>query len=216
MATVATGSRAQPRLDLEEAFAVQLSIESDDGRTEQIVTATVLNLSTSGAKLAVPLALKADKAFRLRLVVDLLGLNLYLSAKVCWSAPDGTDACVVGCRLSPTIPDGILQHIAAGGRLDRRDESRRSTAVEVQVVRSGKKRFFREFGTIRNYADGGLCLETTQPTIVGDVFELRPRDKGGDAIVVVARWVMQQGTEFLTGCEYAGPESRETALSTLA
>src|SRR5262245_231256 len=126
MATVATGSRAQARIDLDEAFAVQLTIESDDGRTEQIVTATVLNLSTGGAKLAVPLALKADKAFRLRLVVDQLGLNMYLSAKVCWSAPDGTDACVIGCRLSPNIPDGILQHIAGGGRLDRRDESRRS------------------------------------------------------------------------------------------
>ena len=65
MSVTTEGARVQPRYDLADSFSVEVIIEPEDHRAEPVqLAATLLNLSASGAKLAVPTALVAwKKAF---------------------------------------------------------------------------------------------------------------------------------------------------------
>lgn len=214
MSNVAVAERAQPRYEIEESFSVELVIEPDDHRAEPIrLAATVLNLSTRGAKLAVPMALERDRTVRIQLVVDRLGLSFYLSARVCWAAPAGTEASVVGCQLSPPIPDGILKHIAQGGRLNRRDQDRRPVEATVAISRQGARLWSREQGLLRNYAAGGVCLETGKSAALGEKFQIR---LNGTQLGIVVRWVIQQDDRYLLGCEYEDAASYSSLEAALA
>lgn len=207
MSTTTTDeTRIQPRYDLAEIFCVEVSVEADDRWADPIqLSATVLNLSSNGAKLAVPHALNRNETFRIRLVVDRLGLNFYLSAQVCWAAPEGTAASVIGCRFSPDLPELILQQLADGGRLDRRDRNRLASSAEMGIVRAGSKFWSRENGRLHNYAVGGVCIETDRTAALGERLTLRFSKQV--EVPVVVRWVVEQDGRFLMGCEYENPQS---------
>ncbi|MCE9607307.1 MAG: PilZ domain-containing protein [Planctomycetia bacterium] len=208
MSQVAVASRVEPRYEIDGELAVTLIIEPDDYRSAPIeVEATLINLSASGAKLAVPTALEQDKTVRIKLVVDRLGLSFYLSARVCWAAPEGESSSIVGCQLSPNIPEGILQHIAQGGRLNRRDQDRRATSMQVGIARGGIRLWSREKAVIRNYAAGGVCLEMTKSAQLAEVLRLRFAMDELEGVDVVVRWVIQQEDRFLMGCEYQNATS---------
>lgn len=199
--------RIQPRYALLEAFCVEVEVERDERPGETLrVVATVLNLSANGAKLAVPQAMGRDETFRIRLAVDRLGLNFYLWAQVCWAAPDGA-ACIVGCRFTPDLPEGILQQLAEGMRLDRRDRDRLKTCAKVGIVRENSRFWSRETGRLHNYATGGVCVETDRTAKLGETVTLRLDKKHRVEVPVVVRWVAEQDDRYLMGCEYADPQS---------
>lgn len=207
MSQVAAHPRVEPRYEIDGELGVTLIIEPNDHRAAPIeLKATLLNLSASGAKMSVPMALEQDKSVRVKLVVEKLGLTFNLSARVCWAEVAGAEQCIIGCQLSPNIPAGILQNVSQGGKLNRRDQDRRATAIQVGIGRSGGLRIWsREKAELRNYAAGGVCLETTKTAQLGEVLRVRFATAEVDGIDVVVRWVMQQGDRHLMGCEYQDP-----------
>jgi len=203
MSQTYVGPRAEPRYEIDGELGVTMIIEPEDHRAAPIeLAATLLNLSASGAKMVVPAALEQDRSVRIKLVVEKLGLSFYLSARVCWAASEGAESSIVGCQLSPNIPEGILQHVARGGRLNRRDKDRRATSIQVQLNRAGMRFWSREKAGLRNYAAGGVCLETHKTAALGEVIRIRFPTEQVDGVDVVVRWVMQQGDRYLIGCEY--------------
>src|SRR5262245_37179336 len=115
-----TVNRSDERYELVGNQFVSVTLEGDDHRAEPItVDAQLLNLSSSGAKLSVPLDLPKDKLLQIKLMLEEFELTMYVSGTVCWSAKDGEQSSLVGCKLNPNIPKSVLQHIAQSGRLDR-------------------------------------------------------------------------------------------------
>jgi hypothetical protein len=217
MSTMSDETRIQPRYDLAESFTVEVSVEAPERWAEPVcLTATVLNLSANGAKLAVPYALNRDENFRIRLVVERLGLSFYLSAQVCWSAPEGTAACVIGCRFSPNLPEMILQQLADGGRFDRRDRNRLPASAAVGIVRANSKFWSRETGHLHNYATGGVCVATDRTAALGETLTLRFGKRDGVDVPVIVRWVVEQDQQFLMGCEYSDRQIFESLKVSLA
>lgn len=207
MSSGVQSKRSDERYELVGNQIVTLTIDPDDHRTEPMtVSAQLLNLSTSGAKLAVPLDLPRDKAIQIKLTLEEFGLTMYISGTVCWAAKDDAQACQIGCRLNPNIPASVLQHVAQSGRLDRRDEDRRPTNCTVAVVRRKLLRNQEESADLRNYASGGVCLAKSQPAELGERLSLR-LGSSTTKIDVVVRWQMQQGEQCLLGCEYVDANS---------
>lgn len=200
------GARVEPRYEIDGELGVIVFIEPEDHRAEPIeLKATLLNLSASGAKMSVPAALEQDKAIKIKLIVEKLGVSFYLQARVCWAEQDGTAASIVGCSLTPNIPEGVLSHLGSGGKLNRRDQDRRATAIQVGIGRTGLRLWSREKAELRNYAAGGVCLETGKSAQLGETLRVRFATDQVDGVDVVVRWVMQQGERFLMGCEYKDP-----------
>lgn len=201
--------RTDVRYELIGNQVVTVTIEADDHRAEPTtVSAQLLNLSTSGAKLSVPLDLPRDRAIRIKLTLDEFGLTIYVSGTVCWSAKaDAADrSCLVGCRLSPNIPVSILEHVAQTGRLDRREEDRRPAKYAVDILRRRGLRTVAEPADLRNYASGGVCLATSQPAALGERFNIR-LGASSTKVEVIVRWQMNQDDACLIGCEYVDAAS---------
>lgn len=197
----------QPRADVRyEIFgeqSVALSLDTNDHRFQpQVVVARLLNLSVRGARLEAPCALAPGQTFRLKLSNDRLGLNFYLAGQVCWSAMKDERACIVGCRLNPRIPDALLHHLAAGGRLDRRESTRRAETCSLRIVGGADLHGDLVPAGLANYAAGGMCLELTQRVQLGDRLEVVFDEPLSLALQVVARWQLEQGDRLVLGCEY--------------
>ena len=154
-----------------------------------------------------------EESFSVELVIEPDDHRAELSARVCWAAPAGTEASVVGCQLSPPIPDGILKHIAQGGRLNRRDQDRRPVEATVAIARHGARIWSREQGLLRNYAAGGVCLETGKSAALGEKFQIR---LNSTQLGIVVRWVIQQDDRYLLGCEYEDTASYSLLEAALA
>jgi hypothetical protein len=214
MAKAVAAKRSDERYELVGNQFVTVSIEADDHRREPItVAAQLLNLSSSGAKLSVPLDLPRDKLIQIKLMLEEFGLTMYVSGTVCWTAKDGEQSCLVGCKLKPNIPTSVLQHIAQSGRLDRRDEDRRPVKCSIAIVRRRLLRNQEEPGELLNYAIGGVCLARSQPSELGERLTVQ-LDKS-TKIDVLVRWQLQQGGECLIGCEYVDAGSFETVKAAL-
>lgn len=201
----AVQSREAMRFEVLGDRQATLEIESDDFRSESdVLAARLVNLSSKGAKLSVSTELPRNRAIRMKLEVDELGLSFYLATRVCWTTQAADGMWLVGCELSPNVPESILKHIADGGRLERREDDRRPVARNVGVCRKTLFRMKEELGELRNFASGGMCVSTTTPAKLGEKLAIRFGQGTEIPLVeVVVRWQMQQGEHYLIGCEYA-------------
>lgn len=197
-------SREAMRFEILGDRHATLEIEPDDFRSEAtVLAARLVNLSSKGAKLSVAMQLPRNRAIRMKLAVDELGLSFYLATRVCWTTEAADGTWFVGCELSPNVPESILKHITEGGRLERREDDRRSVAQSVGVCRKGFFRTREERGELRNFASGGMCVSTTAPARLGEKLAIRFGQGTEIPLVeVLVRWQMQQGEHYLIGCEY--------------
>ncbi len=205
----AVQSREAMRFEILGDRQATLEIEPDDHRTEAaVLAARLVNLSSKGAKLSVSEQLPRNRAIRMKLAVDELGLSFYLATRVCWTTQAADGMWFVGCELSPNVPESILKHITEGGRLERREDDRRPVLHQVGVCRKALFRLKEERGELRNFAAGGMCVSTTAPAKLGEKLAVRFGQGAEIPLVeVVVRWQMQQGEHYLIGCEYADPGS---------
>lgn len=209
--------RVEPRYEINEALAVTVTIEPEDRRLAPFeLTATMLNLSASGAKLLVPMRLENDRALHVKLAMDHLGVSFHLAARVCWTEQWENGAYVIGCRLSPEIPEGILQQVVQGGTLNRRDHGRRTADVALRFAPPGTSQWRRRTALLRNYAAGGVCLETTRSAAPGEILRLYPDRRRFAEFDVTVRWVLQQSDRYIYGCEYTDAEAFERLQRSLA
>jgi hypothetical protein len=206
--------REELRYEIPGDQTVSIAVDPIDHRAlPQVLTAHLINLSASGAKLAVAAHLPPHKMLRLKLQIPSLSLELYVSAKVCWASHSEPDQCILGVRLSPRISESLLGHLAAGGRLDRREATRVADTVQLHFVRDRRLPGAVERATVQNYSAGGMCLETTTPARIGERIQVRFSDAAQTAIVAVVRWQLQQGNCCLLGCGYVEADGFEKLTS---
>lgn len=209
-ADVALPLREELRYEIPGDQTVSIAVEPLDHKAlPQVLEARLINLSAGGAKLAVATQLPPHKTLRVRLRIVSLSLELYVSANVCWASHSGPDQCILGCRLTPRIPEGMLSHLAAGGRLDRRDSARLPGLHQLQITRDRRGPEAVEWATVHNYSPGGLCLETTSPSRIGERMQLLLDLPETTPLMAVTRWQLQQGGRCILGCGYLDSDAFE-------
>jgi PilZ domain-containing protein len=201
--------RDTARLEFADIPTVSITLDAAQDRFKpRVIWASLINLSSQGAKLALPIILPQNKEFRLRLTIDQFALQFYVSAKVCWTAVGGEDGSVIGCRFRPSLPNGLLDHLAAGGTLDRRDSPRGKVKSTIRIVRQ-RRPARSELANLQNFSTGGFCIETTRPATPGELFRVLPEAAENTAFDAVIRWQLQQGKRYLLGCGYVGKKGFE-------
>lgn len=182
---------------------VAVTIDPDDLRHgRRTLDARLINLSGGGARFSVPWAIPQGETLRVQLAIESLGLSMYVTAEVCWTAEDGSGNSILGCRVQPAVPAGIIAQLAQGGRLDRREVRRRPAACEVAIKRPMSSWWSSaQTGALRNVAGGGLCLETRKAVKLGEPFHIAPAESALE-IEVMPRWQLQEGKSYLVGCEF--------------
>src|SRR5262245_15612436 len=161
-ATLDACTRESIRFEFAEVQTVAITLEGHRCKP-RLISACLLNLSSHGAKLAVPDHLPEGMAFKLKLSVQQFALEFYVSAKVCWTACEGENGSVIGCQFNPSLPAGLLNHLAEGGKLDRRSSDRERSTSAIKIVRELAKAGAQEKVALQNYSAGGFCIEARQP-----------------------------------------------------
>ncbi|MDX1945508.1 MAG: PilZ domain-containing protein [Pirellulaceae bacterium] len=193
--------RLEPRFDLDGRQEVNVTVEPDGHRDSPLLlVGKLMNLSSRGAKLAVPKLLPIGRKLRVKVSIERLAMELHTLATVCWISPEKAEESVVGCRLSPAIPEGIMSHLAAGGKLERREATRDEDHCRVPILRAGGNAMNPEWARLQNYSTGGFCLQTTRPANLGERVQFVLDAAKNVVIQAVVRWQLGQGDHYLLGC----------------
>ena len=149
------------RYRLSDAPVVKVTSQSHDHRaTERLHDACLIDVSQHGARLTSSSRIPVDDAIRLDLIVEDLGMEFHVAGKVCWNEQADDGSYLTGCVLEPWLPDGVLDRLAKGGRLDRRFDPRFSEDIKLAARRESIDGHVPV--TLRNYSNGGFCFLSSE------------------------------------------------------
>lgn len=186
----------------EQRVTVTIDPEDRQGR-RRVFDARLINLSSGGARFAVPATIPVGEVMHVQLAIERLGLSMYVTAEVCWAENVAHGESLLGCKLAPAVPAGLLRKVAEGGRTDRRHTRRSSTSCEVAIKRNGGGWWNGvKTAVLCNVAEGGVCMETRKPLTLGEQIRIIAPETG-DEVEVVVRWQVANGSSHLSGCEFA-------------
>jgi hypothetical protein len=204
--------RKEERYRLRGSKAVRVEIETDTGDESRTLDAELLDISEGGVRLRS----KTPVAMRDSLTINIMpaGFSKSLSAraKVCWTtlAPKGSHW--LGCSIEPRIPPSVLEHLATGGVLERRHDSRRD--VSMTLAACWELDPTRLEALVSNLSPGGACLAVAKPGNPGDRIRLTlPGDNQKPTyIFMTACWQIDTDDGFIVGCTFCHHRSYEKLL----
>ena len=205
------------RYQIDGEQLVTVTVDPDDHRAgRRTLEARLINLSSGGARFSLPLSIPVGETLRVQLAIERLGLSMYVTAEVCWTAADGSGNSLLGCKVQPSVPAGILAQLAQGGRLDLRSMVRRKTTCDVSIRRPSSSWWHgAPSGSLRDVACGGLCIETRKAVKLGESLHIAP-SAADLQLEVLPRWQLRQGDSYLIGCVFVDQGRAAEFAATLA
>jgi hypothetical protein len=195
----------EARFQLANAEAIDVRVDTDeDGETTRL-DAELIDISEGGVRLRSDAPVPEDDS--LTITVTFKGLKelpnpLTIRAQVCWATLASKGCFYLGCSIEPAIPQVLLDHLAACGILERRQEIRHETAITLPARWELDRAEWE--ATILNISTGGMCVLIPQKGHVGDRMRLTLADENQESayVYVKARW--QIGTEdgYVLGCDF--------------
>ncbi|HEV3023043.1 MAG TPA: PilZ domain-containing protein [Pirellulales bacterium] len=194
-----------PRYAPQGPQTVVVSVEWADGLGKATAAATLLDISAAGAKLSLEQQLKFNQAISISLT-SAGGLDLSVSAKICWLKPGEAQRWIVGCVFVPELPPAAQQRLFSSGIVDRRTFSRRP------VRRAAKAQW--ELDTtafdieLHDVSAGGISLRSPRPGRVGTRMVIVATGADGGAVQVAVRvqWQIADDEGYLVGCAFVNVE----------
>ncbi len=154
----------------------------------------------TGVRLSVPTDIAAHNKLCLRLSVAELGMDFYVAGESCWSKKDANGTWQLGCSLSPGLPDGVLDLLAAKGRLDRRLTSRDHESINVSLAWDLSTAPIP--ATLENYCQGSVCLFTAVPGDIGKQVRVIVKERMEVVVVAKCLWQLRVADGYLLGCQF--------------
>lgn len=143
------------------------------------------NVSTGGAQFETPDRLRKGEPLTVELQTG--DVNLVLASTVRWTVPD-TDGWVVGCQFEEPIDESYLDQFGRAGVLERRKHQRIPVQIECGLSAAGSPT--PQSCNILDYSNGGLCIETPAPLVVGHKTRVTLGQGNGVAqVYAVVCWV---------------------------
>ncbi len=186
--------RREARYRAFDGHQVVIIVEWTSQGQPATVQGRLIDLSRSGAKVAISSPIPVDEAFTLRLQVSELGLNLTLNAEVCWMRPAGPDSWYLGCVFAGELPDHVLPKLAASGYVDQRQDARYEISLEASARQELAGDSLLNVRLV-NYSAGGFRLFSSQPATPGGRLLLEMHDALGGLVRIPAKAVWQLEAE---------------------
>jgi len=190
------------RYQLPNAPVVRVMPEDDElSDACEVHHARLLDLSRHGAKISGSTEIPTGNSIRLRLTIEELGLEFYVTGAVCWCKPSDDASWLLGCSLQPGFPHGLLDRLADRGHVDRRFDARFQEEVSLSA--------FWELGgarvpvTLRNYSQGGFCVHSSRPSVPGKRLHLKINQS--QVIISTVQWELEVGGGYMLGCIFLNP-----------
>jgi hypothetical protein len=165
-------------------------------------TACLCCLSVQDVQLWLPSNIPVGTETQLRLEADDTQLAATMTAE--WSTPT-PDGFIIGFRLPEPLPRSMLEHLAARGRLERRNESRERVAIDVEIHVELEGRPQQRVRMI-DYSTGGFCLQAASDIPPGKRL-LVEREVNGTLVRIPARtaWQFKSADHVTVGCVLEQP-----------
>lgn len=202
--TITETSERQPRYSVCDSGAVEVYIERARGCRPPAAGAELLDLSLTGARICVPIAIRTDEALHLRLKHHASKLDEAVSARVRWVRPGKRRTWLAGCSFLSELSAETIDALAVLGCLDQ-DRFERSPIC-------GEATAWQQLNpagvTVRlvDLSRGGLSLLSSQAAKVGQRLRLEPHadDRRHDMVVQV-RCCAALANGFLLSCRFEHP-----------
>lgn len=164
--------------------------------------AELLDLSCGGAKLRVPKAVDLDEEVWIRIQEITPGVDLVVSARICWTVPDAHGGWHLGCEISPKFPADFLEGLAEAGMVERRGYGR----VPVDLAVGAKSDTSPQWraSELVDYSSGGFCVTLPHYDGQSQRLLLMVHHPDGREFMIPAtiQWVATKQGRLLAGCEF--------------
>jgi hypothetical protein len=144
-----------------------------------------------------------EKSVRLVMRVATLGLELEVSADVCWIRPTGRDQWCLGCCFAGELPEELLPKLASAGYLNQRRHSR--YAISVAALARKELAPDSEVAVhLENLSAGGFQMVSPQPATPGERLLVKLQNRDGPSYCISARAVWQTEVDggYCVGCSF--------------
>jgi len=197
-------TRAEPRYKVRNIEFVDVTVRQDSGTTDAAL-AEVRDLSRGGASLVVTRPLQFQEALLIKLESAKLGLDLSISAEVCWIRSLDEGRWLLGCSFAPPLPPESLEKLFVSGLLERRSYRRHQTRMAVTAQWELDTNVLPAF--LWDISEGGFCILSPQPSKTGRRVLICAQ--GANEVVQIpakTQWEMKVGDGWVVGCEFATRE----------
>jgi hypothetical protein len=200
--------RREPRYQVSRARAARVVVERTGDIAPEVIEAELLDLSPSGAKVRIENVARAQfqDGILLRLECPELGLNLSISARVCWIKPAGEGFSSLGCAFTPALPEHCIQELFNKGLLERRRNSRRSVRGQA-MARWEVDAATTDVGML-DISTGGFSVLSARAARPGNRLAVVPENwpRSEPEITARVQWLLRVDGGFIIGCEFCEPD----------
>ncbi|MFV2069202.1 MAG: PilZ domain-containing protein [Pirellulales bacterium] len=191
-----------PRTELadEKKVLVRVAYQTKDG--PELLDGQLLDISRSGAKLAIPRGLPFGEKVDLHAVIPELDLDLTVGAVVSWNRQDTDGRWLIGCRFDPGLSDATIDRMAHGGYLERRHSPRYPISLKATASFELSEHDFSVW--IQDFSTDGFSILSPRPGEVDQRLRLEIVKENGERIVISARtrWCVSVDDDYLVGCAF--------------
>ena len=200
----------EPRYLIPKGMELGGSIELNVDGERSNIAGQLRDLSSSGAKLDLSVAVDPGATLVVRLQEPDANIDTSITAEVRWCQPCSKHEFRVGCRFESKLSADILQELAALGYLERRSNGRRHVMITT-VVKQELAGTSLESGTIVDYSHEGLRLCLPSQKEIGQRLLVHCSRGGHDESAVPVRtlWHTSVNDGFEVGCCFLNKQGYE-------
>lgn len=202
----------EERYRLTDPLAVSVEIETDSDGESTKLDAELVDISRGGVRLRSRTSVSEKDGLTITIVSKGFSKSLSARAQVCWTTLAPKGRYWLGCSIEPKIPQALLDHLAANGILERRQDARQKVAITLFACWELDPTEFEV--SILNIARGGICLSISQDGNPGDRICLTlPGDNQRTTYVLATVcWQVKTDDGYVVGCRFCHQTSYEKLM----
>jgi len=192
----------ETRYKLVARDAVEVSVDLPPENESHRHDAELIDISTTGLRICSDLPVADESMLTVTVSTADSASPITVRAQVCWTTLAAKGRIYAGCSIEPAIPQSLLDHLAAAGILERRQEVRQEASLTLPARWELDPN--ADEAAILNISPGGLSLLMPRRGNVGRRISLTVSDEGEKPvrIYVKARWQIQTQDGTVVGCEF--------------
>ena len=186
------------------ARTIDVRVETDSGGECAKLEAELIDISQGGVRLRSKAPIAAGDMLTIKVSFRSLtrvSNPLIIRGQVCRTTP-AREGCYLGCAIEPTIPQVLLENLAASGILERRSDGRQETSITLPAKWECDQT--EVSASILNISDGGMCLLISKMNNVGDRLRLTLLDEDAEPayVLITVCWQIATDDGHVLGCEF--------------